>query len=61
MVIVIAIEMQGVSGGGGVARIRDLEVGYSPTNLEARIRVPLFDVAQAPADDGQVKKNSAAN
>jgi len=36
VVMVIAIEMQGVGGGGGVARIRNLEVGYSPTNLEAR-------------------------
>jgi len=37
VVMIIAIEMQGVGGGGGVARIRNLEVGYSPTNLKARV------------------------
>ena len=61
MVMVIAIEMQGVGGGGGVARIRDLEVGYSPTNLEACVQVPLCDIAGAPADGRPVEKDGAAN
>ena len=46
--MVIAIEMQGVGGSGGVARVGDLEVGYSPTNLEARVQVLLCDIAGAP-------------
>jgi hypothetical protein len=43
--MVIAIEMQGVSGGGGVARIKTYEIRHSPTNLEACIQVPLCDIA----------------
>ena len=50
MVMVIAIEMQGVGGSGGVARVGDLEVGDSPANLEACVQVPLCDIAGAPAD-----------
>ena len=61
MMVVIAIEMQGVGGGGGVARVRDLEVGYSPTNLETPVQVPLCDIAWTPANDRPVEKDGAAN
>ena len=61
MVMVIAIEMQGVGGSGGVARVGDLEVGYSPTNLEARVQVLLCDIAVAPADGRPIEKDGAAN
>ena len=61
MVMVIAIEMQGVGGSGGVARVGDLEVGYSPTNLEARVQVLLCDIAGAPADGRPIEKDGAAN
>ena len=59
--MVIAIEMQGVGGGGGVARIRDLEVGYSPAHLEACVLVALCDIAGAPADGRPVEKDGATN
>jgi len=47
VVMVIAIEMQGVGGSGGVAGIENLEIGYSPTNLKACVQIPLCDIAQA--------------
>jgi hypothetical protein len=61
VVMVIAIEMQGVGGSGGVAGIENLEVGYSPTNLKACVQIPLCDIAQAPTDGRPVKKDGATN
>ena len=61
MVMVIAIEMQGVGGSGGVARVGDLEVGDSPAHLEACVLVALCDIAGAPADGRPVEKDGAAN
>jgi hypothetical protein len=55
------VEAQDVDGSSIIIGIVNFEIGDEPTYLEVFARIPLSDVARAPAYAGPIVQNGAAN